>query len=169
MRTLKLIAIMSFALLFVPRTQAAEVGIAVGVGPAHFGVAVGAPPVCQWGYYSYAPYACAPYGYYGPEWYSGGVFIGAGPWFHPYHGFHGVYPGHPGFYAGRGFYHAPAPVIRDRGNFGRVSPGYAHPAFRNDSHGGSHFNGGGAHGFTRGGGSHSSGSHGGGFHGGDHR
>jgi hypothetical protein len=29
-----------------------------------------------------APYSCAPYGYYGPEWFSGGVFIGAGQWFH---------------------------------------------------------------------------------------
>jgi hypothetical protein len=28
------------------------------------------------------PYACAPYGYYGPEWFMGGVFVGAGPWFH---------------------------------------------------------------------------------------
>jgi len=28
------------------------------------------------------PYACAPYGYYGPEWFSGGIFIGAGPWYH---------------------------------------------------------------------------------------
>jgi hypothetical protein len=27
------------------------------------------------------PYNCAPDGYYGPEWFSGGVFIGAGPWY----------------------------------------------------------------------------------------
>jgi len=25
---------------------------------------------------------CAPAGYYGPEWFNGGVFIGAGRWFH---------------------------------------------------------------------------------------
>ena len=25
--------------------------------------------------------AC-PYGYYGPEWFTGGVFVGTGPWFH---------------------------------------------------------------------------------------
>jgi hypothetical protein len=42
---------------------------------------VGVEPVCPYGYYDYAPYACAPYGYYSPEWFSGGVFIGAGPWF----------------------------------------------------------------------------------------
>lgn len=38
-------------------------------------------PLCPYGYYDYAPYACAPYGYYGPEWFSDGLFIGAGPWF----------------------------------------------------------------------------------------
>ncbi len=35
-----------------------------------------------YGYYDAAPYECAPYGYYGPEWFTGGVFLGAGPWFH---------------------------------------------------------------------------------------
>ena len=40
-----------------------------------------APPVCPYGYYSYYPYACAPYGFYGPQWFVGGVFIGAGPWY----------------------------------------------------------------------------------------
>src|SRR6202142_1767392 len=48
----------------------------------NIGVDIGAAPDCPYGYYDYAPYACAPYGYYGPEWFSGGVFIGAGPWFH---------------------------------------------------------------------------------------
>ena len=52
------------------------------------GVNIGAAPVCPYGYYGFAPYNCAPYGYYGPQWFNGGVFIGAGPWFH----------GHPGFY-----------------------------------------------------------------------
>jgi len=46
------------------------------------GVEIGAPPVCPYGYYDVAPYNCAPYGYYGPEWFSGGVFMGVGPWFH---------------------------------------------------------------------------------------
>lgn len=44
-------------------------------------VEVGVAPVCPYGYYDYTPYSCAPYGYYGPEWFNGGVFIGAGPWF----------------------------------------------------------------------------------------
>ena len=41
------------------------------------------------GYFDYAPYDCAPYGYYGPDWFVGGVFIGAGPWFHGPHGCYG--------------------------------------------------------------------------------
>jgi hypothetical protein len=80
---------------------APEANAQVGVG-----VEIGAPPVCPYGYYDVAPYNCAPYGYYGPEWFSGGVFIGVGPWFHgserfaghvnnrfhPDHGYKGPYP-----------------------------------------------------------------------------
>ena len=46
------------------------------------GVSIGAAPDCPYGYYDYSPYSCSPYGYYGPEWFSGGVFVGSGPWFH---------------------------------------------------------------------------------------
>ena len=53
------------------------------------GPEVGVAPECPYGYYDTAPYACAPYGYYGPEWFTGGVFIGAGPWFHGAANFHG--------------------------------------------------------------------------------
>jgi hypothetical protein len=49
---------------------------------AQISVEIGAEPGCPYGYYDYAPYACAPYGYYSPEWFVGGVFVGAGPWFH---------------------------------------------------------------------------------------
>jgi hypothetical protein len=73
---------------------------------AQVSVSIGPAPVCPYGYYDYAPYACAPYGYYGPEWFTGGVFIGAGPWFHgdehfrghvnnhfdAHHGYHGHMP-----------------------------------------------------------------------------
>src|ERR1700732_841641 len=48
---------------------------------AQVAVEIGGPPVCSYGYYGYYPYACAPYGYYGPDWFAGGVFIGAGPWY----------------------------------------------------------------------------------------
>lgn len=56
---------------------------------AQITISIGPAPVCPYGYYDYAPYACAPYGYYGPEWFVGGVFIGAGPWFHGPANFHG--------------------------------------------------------------------------------
>ena len=49
---------------------------------AQVAVEIGAAPDCPYGYYDVAPYDCAPYGYYGPEWFTGGVFIGAGQWFH---------------------------------------------------------------------------------------
>ena len=56
---------------------------------AQVSVDIGVAPDCPYGYFDYPPYACAPYGYYGPEWFVGGVFIGAGPWFHGPEGFHG--------------------------------------------------------------------------------
>jgi hypothetical protein len=56
---------------------------------AQASVNIGVAPDCPYGYYDVAPYACAPAGYYGPEWFSGGVFIGAGPWFHGPSDFHG--------------------------------------------------------------------------------
>jgi hypothetical protein len=49
---------------------------------AQVSVNVGVAPECPYGYYDVPPYNCAPAGYYGPEWFTGGVFIGAGPWFH---------------------------------------------------------------------------------------
>jgi hypothetical protein len=51
----------------------AQAQVIINVGPA---------PICPYGYFDYYPYTCAPYGYYGPEWFVNGVFIGAGPWFH---------------------------------------------------------------------------------------
>jgi len=56
----------------VPNAEAA-VGVNIDIGVA---------PDCPYGYYDATPYRCAPSGYYGPEWFSGDVFIGAGPWFH---------------------------------------------------------------------------------------
>jgi hypothetical protein len=108
MKTLKRIAILTFAaaaLCMAPGNRAsAQVGIGVNIGP---------PPVCPYGYYEVPPYNCAPDGYYGPEWFTGGLFLGAGPWFHGpdhfyghvyhrfdfRHGYHGGFPArgeHPG-------------------------------------------------------------------------
>ena len=73
---------------------------------AQVSVQIGVAPECPYGYYDAAPYGCAPYGYYGSEWFKGGAFVGAGPWFrggdnfqgrvnnryHPEHGYQGVSP-----------------------------------------------------------------------------
>jgi hypothetical protein len=64
-----------------PQAQAA-----IGV---NLGIDLGPAPLCPYGYYDYEPYSCAPYGYYGPEWFTGGIFLGAGPWFRGHDGFRG--------------------------------------------------------------------------------
>jgi hypothetical protein len=93
-------------------SAAAATALVFAVPAAHaqisFGVNIGGPaPVCPYGYFDYAPYNCSPYGYYGPDWFNSGVFIGAGPWYHgrqgfyghvdnrydPHHGYNGPYPG----------------------------------------------------------------------------
>jgi hypothetical protein len=53
-------------------------------------LSIGAEPACPYGYYDYAPYSCSPSGYYGPQYFSGGAFIGVGPWFHGASDFHGT-------------------------------------------------------------------------------
>ena len=66
MRILRYLAAVS--ILCLPAAYArAQVGVGVGVGP-YAGYGYG-PPACSYGYYDYAPYACAPYGYYGPAWF----------------------------------------------------------------------------------------------------
>jgi len=85
MRVFKYVLIVVFGVLLM--------GIAVPASHAQvsIGIGIGGEPVCPYGYYGYAPYRCAPYGYYGPEWFSNGIFIGAGRWHH-YHG--GTFYGH---------------------------------------------------------------------------
>lgn len=61
----------------------------VSVAPAQIAINIGPAPICPYGYFDYPPYDCAPYGYYGPDWFVGGLFIGAGPWFHGPRGFYG--------------------------------------------------------------------------------
>jgi hypothetical protein len=74
---------------------------------AQISVSIGAAPACPYGYYDYAPYNCAPYGFYGPEWFSGGVFVGAGPWFHGPEHFQGHVDNHYDEHYG---YHGPHPA-----------------------------------------------------------
>ncbi len=95
MKYLKYVALLAVLAMPLAYAQAAvNVGVGVGVGPVGIGVGVAGPPVCAYGYYPDYPYTCAPYGYYGPSWFAGGVFIGAGPWYHGW--------GHP-YYPARGF------------------------------------------------------------------
>jgi hypothetical protein len=59
------------ATAFMPKANA-QISVGINVG--------GPPPVCQWGYYDYAPYSCAPQGYYGDGYFYNGIFLGVGPW-----------------------------------------------------------------------------------------
>lgn len=47
---------------------------------AQISINIGVQPVCSYGYYGYAPYACAPMGYYGSGYFYNGIFVGMGPW-----------------------------------------------------------------------------------------
>jgi hypothetical protein len=78
---------------------------------AQVGVEIGVAPDCPYGYYDVPPYACAPAGYYGPEWFANGVFIGAGPWFHGPAHFHGYVDNH--FHPDHG-YRGPMPQRGER-------------------------------------------------------
>src|SRR5216683_1143344 len=127
--------------------QRVTFGVGIG-GPAYYGPA----PVCAYGYYDYYPYACAPYGFYGPDWFVGGVFIGAGPWYRGYYGHRYGYYGRGGY--GRGF---------DRGYRGGDFHGGNGFHGGGNFHGGGEFRGGGGS-FHGGGGSHGGGHGGGGRH-----
>ena len=83
-----------FSLALVAAVAVVGFAAAAPKAEAQVGIDIGAEPECPYGYYDYAPYPCAPYGYYGPEWFAGGVFIGAGPWFHGPAGFHGHVDNH---------------------------------------------------------------------------
>jgi hypothetical protein len=131
--------------------------IGTGAAPGQVTIGIGVAPVCPYGYYDYAPYNCSPYGYYGPDWFNGGLFIGAGPWFHGGRGFYGhvdnrfdPHNGYAGPMPGRGdraFNHFQANEARD---------GQGHAGTAGHSGAGEHSAG--AQGGNRGGG----GGHGGG-------
>jgi hypothetical protein len=71
MRKLQLLvstATLLAGLVFVPMAYA-QVSINIGI-----------QPTCPYGYYGYAPYSCAPVGYYGSGYFYNGIFVGMGPW-----------------------------------------------------------------------------------------
>jgi hypothetical protein len=83
MRYLKYLALLAVLAAFCAIPSQAQVSIGVQIGPSYGFYNV--PPVCPYGYYPDYPFGCAPYGYWGPEWFVDGVFIGAGPWYHFYY------------------------------------------------------------------------------------
>ena len=93
-------------LLALAPTAGAQVVIGVGV----------TPPMCSYGYYDYAPYGCAPMGFYGPGYFYNGIFLGVGPW------------------ANWGYGHG--------WGYGRGWGGYGHGFAGHTSFGGAHFSGG---------------------------
>jgi hypothetical protein len=97
--------------------------------PAQIAVSIGAAPVCPYGYYEEPPYDCAPDGYYGPEWFTGGVFIGAGPWYHGHENFHGHVDHHYDYRQG---YHGPYP---ERGAHPEAQRREFHGTAEHDAHG----------------------------------
>lgn len=119
---------------------------------AQISVNIGVAPNCPYGYYEAAPYGCAPYGYYGPEWFSGGAFVGAGPWFHgpanfhgqvdnhyhPEHGYTGPMPNH----GEKATPEHPVPPQNFKGN--EAHDGHGHVS-SGEHEGGGHEGGGGGH------------------------
>jgi len=74
----------------------ATVGLCIALGAqkasavqVNINVQIGPEPACPYGYFDYAPYSCAPVGYYGPRWFVAGVFVGSGQWYHGPADFHG--------------------------------------------------------------------------------
>ena len=140
------------------------------------------PPVCSYGYYEYAPYGCAPMGFYGPGYFYNGIFLGVGPWAswgysHGWGG-HRFNGGGGGRYvAGRrdGGGRGSSAMHGNNGGFrGNASVRGSHPAAASSgaSHGGGSSHGSSHAPAARGGGSHGGGSRGGGGEshgGGEHR
>jgi hypothetical protein len=84
-------------------------------------VSIGVPPVCAYGYYDYAPYACSPYGFYGPGYFYNGIFLGMGPWAGWGYG-HG-WGGHRFVSEGGGSYHGGGGALANRSNYARGGGG----------------------------------------------
>ncbi len=131
---------------------------ATAVSPAQISVGIGVEPGCPYGYFDYAPYDCSPYGYYGPDWFNGGVFLGAGPWYHGGRGFYGHVDNR---YDPRHGYNGPMPGRGDRpfqhfqGNEARDGQGHVGQA--NHSGGGERSGGFSGGGHAGGGGGHAGG------------
>lgn len=117
-RGCKTLLCMAVLFAFASLAPEAKAQISVRIG--------GPPPVCPYGYYDYAPYACAPMGFYGPGYFYNGIFLGVGPWrnwgyghgwgshrfigprggrYYPRHAYRGGHRSHGHAYRGRGGSH----------------------------------------------------------------
>jgi hypothetical protein len=146
MRYLKYMLLL-LALVALPAVHSqAQVSFGVSIGP-NYGI-YNAPPVCEYGFYPDYPYGCAPYGYYGPNYFVNGVFIGVGPWSNFYFTHAGFY--RP-FYFNRGFGFREGfrgGFVGDRFRGGEVRGFRGGETFRGGEHfrGGETFRGGEVHG-----------------------
>src|SRR6202522_3108266 len=107
-------------------TTALLAGLAlVPAAQAQLVINVGVQPTCSYGYYGYAPYACAPYGYYGPGYFYNGIFLGMGPWagwgYRNGWGDHRFSGGGGGRYNGGGGFAANRAYAANRGRVGGAS------------------------------------------------
>lgn len=80
MRLKYLVSLAIAAFILTPPAAHAQISFGIQIGGG-YPEAPPPPPACAYGYYAYPPYTCAPYGYYGPQWFNNGIFIGAGPWY----------------------------------------------------------------------------------------
>lgn len=94
MKKFLLALVLMVAAMVAPTSAYSQVVIHVQHSPVILSVPMA--PACPYGYYDFYPYSCAPVGYYGSDWFVGGLFIGAGPWYGGHynryyhgHGFHG--------------------------------------------------------------------------------
>jgi hypothetical protein len=78
MRYVKCLALLAFFVVLAATPSPAQVAIGIHIGRDYGYYHV--PPACPYGYYPDYPFGCAPYGYWGPEYFANGVFIGVGPW-----------------------------------------------------------------------------------------
>lgn len=93
-------------------------GLAIApAAQAQISINIGVQPVCSYGYYGYAPYQCAPMGYYGPGYFYNGIFVGMGPW--AGYGYNHGWGAHRFVNDGGGRYHGGVGRVAYSGNQGR--------------------------------------------------
>ena len=128
--------------------QQAEAQVTIQIGTP--------PPSCPWGYYNYAPYRCAPRGYWGSNYFYNGIFLGVGPW-----GGWGYNHGWGNHRFGGTVYHGARPDVYGRAV--RHDNGHGGPPHNNGGHGSPSHNS--SHGNSGHGGPPNNSSHGGDSHG----